>query len=134
MTAEAAARLRGAAEALDMLDGRPPAARRSASRYGVALLLRHAAPADWGRSGLPLPQGQPYRQLPRGTGGVPLSDRSVMRLAEASMTLYCAELRVTDQPWHWAWLARFFADYVPAADPGLADLRARASRAAGSAA
>jgi hypothetical protein len=123
--AETAARLRGAAEALDLLGTRPLATRERASRYGAGLLLRHAAPADWGRSGLPLP--------PRPPGcaavSVPLSDGSVLRLAMASMRLYCAGLPDDDQPWRWAQLAQFFARYLPARDPRLAELRARATRA-----
>lgn len=125
---ETAARLRGAAEALDMLADRPLATRQRASQYGVALLLRHVVPADWGRSGLPVPKGIPYRQ-PRG-GSVPLSDNSVMRLATASMRLYCAGLSVTDQSCRSAQLAQFFAHYVPECDSGLAELRAMAARAA----
>jgi hypothetical protein len=111
--AETAARLRGAAEALDMLADRPLATRQRASQYGVALLLRHVVPADWGRSGLPVPKGIPQRQLRGGAGSVPLSDNSVMRLAAASMRLYCAGLSVTDQSWRSAQLAQFFANYVP---------------------
>jgi hypothetical protein len=53
----------------------------------------------------------------------------VLRLAAASMRLYSAGLPADDQPWRWAQLARFFARYVPARDPGLAELRARAMRA-----
>lgn len=125
--AEAAARLRGAAEALEMLAARPAATRQRASQYGAALLRRHAAPADWSRSGLPAPYGLPDRQPRHGAGSVPLSHSSVMRLAAASMKLYCSGMPAAGQPWHWARLARFFAPYVPVSDPWLAELRSKST-------
>jgi hypothetical protein len=120
--AEIAARLRGAAEALDMLRDRPAASRDRACRYGLALLLRHACPADWRRAGFPTP----WAPAPQGDGTVPLSDSAVVRLAATLMELYCVELRAAEQAAHWARLAQFFTRYLPAPDPELARLRDRA--------
>jgi hypothetical protein len=122
--AATAARLRGAAEALVVLRDRPPTARGRACRHGLALLLRHACPADWRRAGFPAP----WTPVPRGHGTVLLSDPAVLRLAGALMELYCADLRATEQRAHWTRLAQFFAPYLPASDPELTRLRERAER------
>jgi tetratricopeptide (TPR) repeat protein len=119
--AEAAARLRGAVEALGVLRSRPPGDPLGPGRYAMALLAGHVSRADWNSAGLPA--------LPAAPGAaehlVPVSDRAVMCLARAAMQFHCAELRIADRPAHWARLAKFFAQRLPASDPDLARLRER---------
>jgi hypothetical protein len=132
--ARAAARLRGAAEALGVLQRREPAEQHWASRFAVGLLAGHVAAADWTVAGLPrLPQQhRPARCAPDEPlvpVRVPVSDKAVLHLARAAMSLYCAELRVIDRPGHWDRLAEFYARRLPASDPALVRLRERAAGA-----
>jgi hypothetical protein len=120
--AAAAARLRGAAEALSVLQGRPPAEQQRASRFAVGLLGAHVSPADWVGAGLPAPTN-PAR---RGEHLVPPNDRAVLQMARYAMQLYATELRVADRPAHWARLAQFFEQHLPASADELIRLRATA--------
>ncbi len=119
---EAAARLRGAVEALGVLRGRPPAGQQGPGRYALALLAGHVSQADWNSAGLPaLPERPGAGEQP-----VPVSHRAVVALARVAMQFYCAELPLADRPVHWARLAKFFARWLPASDPELVRLRQRA--------
>lgn len=122
--AENSGRLRGAAEALIMLRDHPVAVRQRACQSGLALLLRYACPVDWRPSGLPVSRSQ----FAVSSGTIPISDKSVTRLARASMELYCAGLLPPETRLRWARLERFCASYLPSADPELAELRQRARR------
>lgn len=121
----AAARLRGAAEALNVLQRRSPADRRSAARSAVSMLAANVASADWAQAGLPAPPEGDQR------GGhlVPLNHRSTVCLARAALGLHCGELRVDDRPVQWDKLVAFFERHLPGTDPDLVRLRERAAGA-----
>jgi tetratricopeptide (TPR) repeat protein len=119
--AEAAARLRGAVEALGVLQGRPMTARHGVGRYAMALLAGHVSQADWNSAGLP---ALPVVPGP-GERLVPVSHPAVVRLARTAMQFYCASVRIADRPAQWARLVKFFARCLPASDPELARLRLR---------
>lgn len=120
--ARAAARLRGAAEALNVLQPRSPADRRRASRFAANLLGAHVVPADWTAAGLPRPDSAPCaEQL------TPVNHQAAVWLARAALVLYCTELRAADHPAHWDKLAEFFARHFRADDPVLVRLRERAA-------
>lgn len=123
--ARAAARVRGATEALNVLQRRSPAGQQRASRFAVGLLGKYVAAADWTAAGLP----EPADADPRADCQCPVAHPAALRLARAAMVLYCAELRVDDRPVHWDKLAEFFARQVPASDPELVRLRERAASA-----
>lgn len=123
--AEAAARLRGAAEALGVLHGRPPARQKAPARYAMALLARTVGPVDWSAAGLPVappPQNPPPKSL---RNIVPLTHPTATRLALASMQLYCEGMRLADRPARFARLAAFFAQALPESDPELIRWRER---------
>jgi hypothetical protein len=124
----AVARLRGAAQALNVLQGRSPAEQQRASLFAMSLLGARAAPADWTEAGLPEPPaagqaagaGRPAR-----CSRLPLDRRAVVLLARTAMALYAAGLRISERPGRWERLAGFFADRLPEADPELIRLRER---------
>jgi hypothetical protein len=123
--ARTAARLRGAAEALNVAQWRCPAGQQQASRLAMSLLSTYVTAADWTTAGLPRPPAADQRaeyQSPRG-------HRAVLSLARAAMALYCAELRAGDRPAHWDMLVEFFARQLPESDPELVRLRERAANA-----
>jgi hypothetical protein len=127
-----AARLRGAAEALNVLQRRSPADQRSAARSAVSLLAANVAPADWTQAGLPAPPGglpAPPAGGQRGGRLVPLNHRSTVRLARTALALYCGELRVDDRPVQWDKLVAFFERQLSETDPDLVRLRERAAGA-----
>lgn len=127
--ARAAARLRGAAQALSVLQQRPPADQHRAAMTAIGLLHTHVAAADWAAAGLP-----PWPQA--GQQGdcradpvnvpVPVQHRAVLLLARTAMALHAAGLRISERPQRWARLADFFAARLPASDPDLVRLRERA--------
>ncbi len=120
--ARAAARLRGAAEALNVLGPRSPADQQRACRFAANLLGTHVVPADWRAAGLPRPDSGPLAgQL------TPVNHRAALWLAKAAIILYSAELRAQDRPVHWDKLVEFFARHFRADDPVLVRLRERAA-------
>ena len=121
----AAARLRGAAEALNVLQRRPPADRRSAARSAVSMLAANVTPADWAQAGLPAPPDGGH------SGGhlVPLNHRSTVCLGRTVLGLFCGELRVDDRPVHWDQLVAFFERHLSETDAELVRLRERAAGA-----
>lgn len=131
----AAARLRGATEALHVLSCRSPAEWRRACLFAVNLLHAEVTSADWSEAGLPGPPpadpgagtdadaGQPGR--PR----LPVDHRAVLLLARAAMDLHAAGLRIGERPGAWEHLAAFFAARMSAASPELLGLRECALRA-----
>lgn len=123
--ARAAAMLRGATEALNVLQRRPPAGRQQASRFAMGLLGKHVPAANWAAAGLPMPAKDGQRPEHR----VPAGHPAVLRLVRAAMALYCAELRIDDRPARWDMLADFLARLVPVSDPELVRLRERAASA-----
>jgi len=141
----AAARLRGATEALNVLGRRSPADQQRASLFAVGLLKDAVADADLSETGLPRPlqavhQGQAVHQspavhqgqaVPQGQAGgtaprLPAGHPAVLLLARAAMVLHTAGLRICERPWHWDRLARFFDARLPPSDPHLFRLRERA--------
>jgi hypothetical protein len=119
--ARAAARLRGATQALNVLAHRSPADQQRASVFAMNLLRTEVAPADWTAAGLPEPPpadpaataDQPAR--PR----LPVDHRAVVLLACAAMDLHAAGVRISERPGLGERLTRFFADRLPEADPEL---------------
>ena len=129
--AAAAARLRGATEALSVLGRRSPADQQRASLFAVGLLTDTAAGADLADTGLPRPHpaarpGEAGRQWPHAGVRLPADHRAVLLLARAAMVLHTAGLRICERPWHWDRLARFFDARLPASDPYLFQLHERA--------
>jgi hypothetical protein len=120
-----AARLRGAAEALSVLQRRSPADQRSAARSAVSMLAANVTSADWTQAGLPGPTdgGRSGGHL------VPLNHRSTVGLARTALGLYCGELRVDDRPVQWDKLVAFFERQLPETDPELVRLRELAAGA-----
>ena len=125
--ARAAARLRGATQALNVLVCRSPADQQRASLFAMRLLGTAATPADWTEAGLP----RPPRAAPSAGDGkpasarLPVNHRAVVLLARAAMDLHSAGLRIGERPGHWERLARFFAARLPATAPELLRLRGR---------
>jgi hypothetical protein len=123
----AAARLRGASQALKVLVYRSPAEQQRASLFAMSVLSTEAVPADWSAAGLPEPP------LAAQTAGadqpscppLPVDHRAVVLLALTAMDLYTAGLRVSERPSHWERLARFFAGRLPETAPELLRLRGR---------
>jgi tetratricopeptide (TPR) repeat protein len=129
--ATAAARLRGATEALSVLGRRSPADQQRATLFAVGLLTGTVAGADLAEAGLPRPHpavrpGEAGRQRPHASDRLPADHRAVLLLARAAMVLHTAGLRICERPWHWDRLARFFDARLPASDPYLFQLRERA--------
>jgi len=127
----AAARLRGATEALSVLGRRSPADQQRASLFAVGLLKDTVADADLTETGLPrshpaVPSGETGRQRLPGSTRLPAEHRAVLLLARAAMVLHTAGLRICERPWHWDRLVRFFGTRLPASDPYLFRLHERA--------
>ena len=120
----AAARLRGATEALNVLGCRSTADQQRASVFAVGM-LSSAVPADWSVAGLPQPLPASHPGQAAGVG-FPVGHRAVLLLARAAMVLHTAGLRVCERPAHWERLARIFAAHLPGSDPDLFRLRERA--------
>lgn len=124
-TAEAAARLRGAAEALGALRSRRPQGKQKACQYAVALLAGWAGPADWRAAGFSAP--------PETTAGsqppVPVGHAATLRLAFIAMLLDCENRRLVECPQRWSRLVDFFAPYVDADDGQLGRLHEHALNA-----
>ena len=126
--ARAAARLRGATEALDALGHRSPADQQHASLFAMNLLRTEVAFADWSKAGLP---GPPPAGPAAGVGQsarprLPVEHRAVVLLARAAMDLHAAGLRISERPGHWERLLAFFADRLSETAPELLGLRERA--------
>ncbi len=125
--ARAAARVRGATQALNVLGHRSPVDQQRACLFALDLLRKAAAPADWTRAGLPeLPGAGPAADggqpaAPR----LPVDHRAVVLLAQAAMDLHAAGRRVSERPGLWESMAGFFAGLLPADDPELPGLRER---------
>lgn len=126
--ARAAARLRGATQALQVLGRRSPEDGRRACLFAVNLLRTVAAPADWTGAGLPeLPPPDPAAGDDRpGHPRLPLDHPAVVLLARAAMDLHAAGLLASERPGPWERLTEFFADRLPETAPELLDLRERA--------
>jgi tetratricopeptide (TPR) repeat protein len=140
--ATAAARLRGATEALSVLGRRSPADQQRASQFAAGLLRDAITEAGLRETGLPLPlpavqQGQPaqwgrpgqHSASPQGQADgsrLPAGHPAVLLLARAAMVLHAAGMRICERPWHWDRLARFFDARLPASDPCLVRLHERA--------
>jgi tetratricopeptide (TPR) repeat protein len=144
----AAARLRGATEALNVLGRRSPADQQRASLFAAGLLRDAITETDLRETGLPVPlpavqqrqpgqQGQPGQQHQPGQQGasppgqadgsrLPAGHPAVLLLARAAMVLHSAGLRICERPWHWDRLARFFDARLPASDPHRFRLHERA--------
>jgi tetratricopeptide (TPR) repeat protein len=125
-SARVAARLRGAAEALSVLQRRSPLDRRSAARSAVRMLAANVTSADWTQAGLPAPSA-PSATGQSGGHLVPLDHPSTVCLARTALGLYSRELRVDDRPVQWDKLVAFFERHLPATDPDLVRLRERAA-------
>jgi tetratricopeptide (TPR) repeat protein len=133
----AAARLRGATEALNVLGRRSPADQQRASLFAVGLLNTAIPDADLTQTGLPRPlpavqsgqSVQSVQSVQSGQAGgsrLTASHPAVLLLARAAMVLHTAGLRICERPWHWDRLARFFDARLPAADPHLFRLHEQA--------
>ena len=125
--ARAAARLRGAAQALNVLGHRSPADQEQASLFAVNLLRTTAAPADWTEAGLPgLLLADPAAEAGPAAGPrLPADHRAVVLLAQVAMDLYAAGRRVGERPGLWEQLTGFFAGLLPEDDPELPGLHER---------
>ncbi len=127
----AAARLRGATQALNVFDRRSPDEQERACAFAMALLAAGAEAADWTLAGLPQPPpgqpGGPRRYQPEVL--VPVSHHSVLLLARTAMNLHIAGTRGNQRPALWARLARFFSESLPASHPEMVRLRERALNA-----
>jgi hypothetical protein len=121
---EAAARLRGAAEALGVLQDRRSQDRQEACQYAVALLTRWVGPADWRAAGFPAAPETAGSQPP-----VPVGHPAALRLAFIAMLLDCANRRLVEGPQRWSRLVDFFALHVAADDGQLGRLREHALNA-----
>jgi len=112
---EAIGRMRGATEALSVLQARPRAHRPSISGHARALLATYVDVAAWNDAGLPTlqPHGEP----------VPVRAETVVRLARLVTSIHCADLRLADRPVVWSRLESFFARRLPASSPELVRLR-----------
>jgi hypothetical protein len=122
--ARAAARLRGATQALQVLGRRSPQEQQRASLFAVNLLRTEAAVTDWTEAGLPgLPPAAAADQPARLR--LPVDHRAVVLLARAAMDLHAAGLRISERPGLWERLAAFFADRLPESAPELSELRER---------
>jgi tetratricopeptide (TPR) repeat protein len=127
----AAARLRGATEALNVLGRRSPADQQRASLFAAGLLRDAITEADLRETGLPLPlpavqPGQPGQERQADGSRLPAGHPAVLLLARAAMVLHSAGLRICERPWHWDRLARFFNARLPASDPHRFRLHERA--------
>jgi hypothetical protein len=124
--ARAAARLRGATQALNVLGRRSPVDQQRASLFAMNL-LRTAAPVDWTEAGLPEPPAvDPAADAGQPPGPcLPADHRAVVLLAQAAMDLYAAGRRISERPGLWEHMAGFFARLLPDEDPELAGLRER---------
>jgi tetratricopeptide (TPR) repeat protein len=113
--AEASGRVRGATEALSVLQSRPLTRRPPISDYTMALLAGHVDGRAWNAAGLPAlsPQADP----------VAVSDEAVIRLARLAITMHCGSLSAGDRPRVWSRLESFFARRLSASAPGLIRLR-----------
>jgi hypothetical protein len=125
--ARAAARLRGAAQALNVLGHRSPIDQQHASLFAMNLLRAAAAPADWTEAGLPEPPpADPAADADQPAGPrLPVDHRAVVLLAQAAMDLHAAGRRISERPGLWEQMAGFFADLLAEGDPELAGLRER---------
>lgn len=117
----AAARLRGAAQALYVLARRSPADQQRASVFAMGLLARDAAPADWTAAGLPEPP--PARQAAQVK--LPVHNRAVVLLARVALDLHVAGLPTGEHQACWERLTLFFAACLPPSDHALFRLRER---------
>ena len=122
----AAARLRGAAEALGLLDQRSPAEQRQVARFAVGLLAANVSHADWVSAGLP-PAELPVRAVQPQT---PVGHPAVLRLARMALRAYRHEMTLEERAVRWRMLADFFTQYVAATDPSLLQIREQAAIAA----
>ncbi|HET9080763.1 MAG TPA: hypothetical protein VFO01_09640 [Trebonia sp.] len=129
--ARAAARLRGATEALHVLGHRSPVDQQRACLFAVNLLRMEAASADWPAAGLPGPApADPAARAGQPAGpGLPVDHRAVVLLARVAMDLHVAGLRASERPGLWQRLAEFFADRLAETSPELLGLRERAQSA-----
>lgn len=123
--ARAAARLRGATEALQVLRRRPAADRRCACLFAVHLLRTEVTSADWSEAGLPEPPPANPRAGDGEPARLPVDHRAVVLLARAAMDLHAAGLRISDRPGVWERMAAFFAGHLSGASPELLGLRER---------
>jgi hypothetical protein len=123
----AAARLRGASQALRVLMDRSPAEQQRASLFAMSVLRAEAVPADWSEAGLPEPPlADPSVSADQPScPPLPVDHRAVVLLALTAMDLHAAGLRINERPGHWERLARFFAGRLPETAPVLLRLRER---------
>lgn len=126
--AQAAARLRGVAQALQALAERSPADQQRASLFAMSLLRTEVAPADWTEAGLPEPPPADPAACADQPGRLPLpvEHPAVALLAHAAMGLHAAGLRIDERPALWERLVEFFAARLPETAPELLALRERA--------
>lgn len=117
---EANGRVRGATEALGVLEGRPRATRPPLEGFTRALLARHVDGAAWSAAGLP-PLARPTEE-PAGDPA-PLPAVAVVRLAQLVVSMHCTSMSLADRPTVWARLESFFARRLPESDPVLIRLR-----------
>lgn len=117
--AEAAARLRGAAEALDVLRNRRPQDRREVLHYAATLLAQWAGPADWRAAGFPVTPQTVAGSQPL----VPVGHPSVLKLAIIATLLDGANRRLDERSRGWSCLTDFFAPHVAADDEQFGRLR-----------
>ena len=124
--ARAAARVRGATQALNVLGHRSPIEQQHASLFAMNLLRAAAAPADWTGAGLPeLPAADPADGGQPTGPRLPVDHRAVVLLAQAAMDLHAAGRRVSERPGLWESMAGFFAGLLADDDPELSGLRER---------
>jgi tetratricopeptide (TPR) repeat protein len=112
---EATGRVRGATEALSVLESRSRDRWQPTSGYAKALLAEHVDALAWNAAGLPV--------LSARTDVVPVSTEAAIRLARLVVSLHCKDVTLAARPALWARLESFFARCVPASAPELVRLR-----------
>jgi tetratricopeptide (TPR) repeat protein len=115
---EASGRVRGATEALSVLQARPRVRRPPMHNHVMTLLAGHVDGEAWNAAGLP--------DLPLQAHPVPVSNKAVIALARLAVSMHCLDLDASDRPAAWSRLESFFALCLPASAPELVRLRAAA--------
>jgi hypothetical protein len=108
-------RMRGATEALGVLQARPRSRRPPVAGYALSLLARHVDTTAWNAAGLPA--------LPPQEDLVPVSNEAVIRLAQLVLNMHCKDVHMVDRTVVWTRLESFFARRLPASAPELVRLR-----------
>jgi tetratricopeptide (TPR) repeat protein len=113
-------RVRGATEALSVLQSRPRARRPPIGGYTRELLAGHLDTGAWNSAGLPT--------LPPQPDPMSISTETVIRLARLTVSEHCTNLRLAERPAVWSRLEAFFAQRTSACTPEFLRLREVACR------